>query len=648
MKNLAIFIFFLIIFNSSFAQNYQKIDSLKKLLLVFDELKIEQKIKNDILLALFDEYQQSSYDTALHYAKEGLKTTQEMNSKKLNLDWYSKMGILYKYHRIYNLSLNAYAKVLRNLRKTPNSDRFIGWTLLEVGNIYYILEDYKKAHDIYFETIKYFEKINDIFGKSVATSNIGLSNLEQNKFSEALLYFRKACFLNKKTNKNISLAYNYGHIGLTFNKLDQIDSADYYFQKALVLIDQEKSANSKADIQTMYTLSLLKMEKNDSAISVMSQAINSCDAQVEKQKLALYHQILAKAYAAKQDYKNALTVLLKSLDIDSRSVINTYKIKPYIDAAEYYFKLEEYKNAYIMLKKHNSLRDEIFNENVWENTYSFEKERTDSEKKYLIQDINIKEAEKKLLKLQIIAGISLIVFLSIFILLITKRNAMRKKANILLEEKNKLINDRNYELTLKNKKISDQNIELNFKQEQIKRLLQKYETQKHQSANYTTEHRNSKLTQNRDYFSLSNQIHEVILLHDKKLSSKQIEVVKKFEEIDDVFCNKEEMISVWSNLLENSINAISLLGKITIQIINNQDFITIKFIDTGIGIEKTEYENIFKPFVSYSKNAENKGLGLYIVKKIIEKHGGKISVESEPNIATCFKIELPKYQPVEI
>ena len=642
MKKLAIYILFFLTFNSSYSQNYQRIDSLKKLLLIFDELKIEQETKNDILNTLFDEYRKFNYDSALFYAQQGLKTTAAFETKKSNINWHSKIGILYKQYRIYNLSLNAYANVLKNLRQTQGNDRFIGWTLIEVGNIYFILEDLKKGTDIYNESIFYFEKINDVFGKSVATSNIGLSMLEQHKYSEALVYFRKACFFNKQADKYASLAYNYAHLGLTFTELGKTDSIEFYFQKSLSIIEQEGNKNYKADIQSMYAIALLKMQHNDSAINIMNQAITFCDTTIEPQKLALYHQILAKAYAAKRDYKNALATVLKSLEIDSRSVLNTYKIKPYIDAAEYYFELEDYKNAYIMLKTHNSLRDEIFNENVWENTYTFEKERTDTEKKFLIKDLNIKETEKKLLELQIIAGISLIVFLSIFILLISKRNTMRKKANALLEEKNKLINDRNYELTLRNKKISDQNIELSFKQEQIKRLLQKYETQEREISSPAMEYEDSKLIQNRDYHSIASQIQEVIILHDKKLASKQIEIIQELDTIEPFFCNKDEMISVWSNLLENSINAIFLSGKIKIQIIDNQGFVTIKFTDTGIGIEKSEYENIFKPFVTYSKNAENKGLGLYIVKKIIEKHGGKINVESEKNVATCFTIKLPK------
>ena len=239
---------------------------------------------------------------------------------------------------------------------------------------------------------------------------------------------------------------------------------------------------------------------------------------------------------------------------------------------------------------------EIFGDNVWENTYLFEKNRRDTEKELFLKDLNIKEAEKRLLKLQIIAGFILIVFMSIVIFLIAKRNKTKQRMNSLLEERNKITNERNYELTLKNKKILDQNIELNYKQEQIKRLLKKYVNKQDIEEEREPEHKpETKIIHNKKLSSIENQIQEAIMLYEKKL--KLIRIEKQFEEVPEFYCNKEEMISVWSNLINNSIFAIKTIGTISINISKNNKQIVIKFTDDGQGIDESEFENIFKPFV---------------------------------------------------
>jgi signal transduction histidine kinase len=63
--------------------------------------------------------------------------------------------------------------------------------------------------------------------------------------------------------------------------------------------------------------------------------------------------------------------------------------------------------------------------------------------------------------------------------------------------------------------------------------------------------------------------------------------------------------------------------------------------DNGIGISKENQEKIFDMFYRVSENSVGSGLGLYIVKEIVEKLDGKIEVESEPGKGTAFSIHIP-------
>jgi len=108
---------------------------------------------------------------------------------------------------------------------------------------------------------------------------------------------------------------------------------------------------------------------------------------------------------------------------------------------------------------------------------------------------------------------------------------------------------------------------------------------------------------------------------------------------------KQELMQVFVNLSNNSIHALldKKEKKINLKVeVQDKDFIKISFSDNGYGISKDRLHLIFTPFVTTKASTEGKGMGLYIVKRIIEKHKGKIWAESEgKDKGATFYIELP-------
>jgi PAS domain S-box-containing protein len=100
-----------------------------------------------------------------------------------------------------------------------------------------------------------------------------------------------------------------------------------------------------------------------------------------------------------------------------------------------------------------------------------------------------------------------------------------------------------------------------------------------------------------------------------------------------------------SNLLSNAVKFTPAEGSIEISSRQEGDLAIITVKDTGIGISEDGLENIFKPFVqiesSLSRTFEGTGLGLTLVKRYVEMHGGSISVESKVGNGSSFIIELP-------
>ena len=121
----------------------------------------------------------------------------------------------------------------------------------------------------------------------------------------------------------------------------------------------------------------------------------------------------------------------------------------------------------------------------------------------------------------------------------------------------------------------------------------------------------------------------------------KMEIQLSLTDCDNILGQPSELNQVFINLFVNALHACDSKGLLTIssQQINSNIVINIK--DNGQGIAEKEITKIFDPFYTTKPIGEGTGLGLPVSHGIIEKHGGKIDVESEINVGTCFKIILP-------
>ncbi len=110
-------------------------------------------------------------------------------------------------------------------------------------------------------------------------------------------------------------------------------------------------------------------------------------------------------------------------------------------------------------------------------------------------------------------------------------------------------------------------------------------------------------------------------------------------EIPPFFLDGELMERVMYNLLLNAAQASPAMGSITVKTRQVEGMVEIAVIDRGVGIPPKLIENIFNPF--YTTKSGGVGLGLAIVSKIVDEHGGSISVESEPGGGSVFRVYLP-------
>lgn len=139
--------------------------------------------------------------------------------------------------------------------------------------------------------------------------------------------------------------------------------------------------------------------------------------------------------------------------------------------------------------------------------------------------------------------------------------------------------------------------------------------------------------------SVTNGIDTVLTLYHNQLK-RGVEVSKNYQVVPEIFSYADELIQVWTNLIHNAIQAMNYNGRLAIAVFEQDKHIVVKIIDSGCGIPAEIENRIFEPFFTTKPAGEGSGLGLNIVKKIVDKHGGTIEVESKPG-RTVFQVWLP-------
>lgn len=156
-----------------------------------------------------------------------------------------------------------------------------------------------------------------------------------------------------------------------------------------------------------------------------------------------------------------------------------------------------------------------------------------------------------------------------------------------------------------------------------------------QNVLYLSKIENQSILTDKRRFNLTEQIRLVIVLLDQKLSEKQLEILFDSEEVF-VTGNEEMLKQVWINLLDNAMKFSPTGGTIEIRIQETGQGVTVKISDQGSGIPQNTKAHIFDKFYQgdASHATAGNGLGLAIVKKIVDLHGGSITVHSSDKGST--------------
>ena len=143
---------------------------------------------------------------------------------------------------------------------------------------------------------------------------------------------------------------------------------------------------------------------------------------------------------------------------------------------------------------------------------------------------------------------------------------------------------------------------------------------------------------------IKDTIETAIVLNGNKVKH-GIELKADLDDVPHTMCRPHELCQVWTNLVSNAVYAMGEVGTLTITLKCVKNNINVIIADTGCGIPEDIKTQIYDPMFTTKPVGEGTGLGLDIVKRIIDRHNGTLQMESQVGVGTTFTISIPVIEP---
>ncbi len=593
--------------------------------LALNRLGTLKKIKNEL-------------DSAMIYYNNSLVIFEELGNKKGIAKNYNDLGVLYKNYGTYEESYSYYSKAI-DIYKEIKEDYCLSETFMHLAILHKNIKRYNKAKHFYEQSYRLRKKINDIEGQ--ITLHIHLSKLEKLMldYDEALEHLNKAQNLNKETlNSKKAESEIYVNRGQVLDKKEKFSEAINYFEKGLKIKQEMGEEIAVASILNFIGITEIKMgheEKGLLKLIKVSDLLEKFNAHSQNVEVNYY---IATLYESRNDHKNANIYLRKYLEVKEK--LSNYEISKSLSQTNLELELE---------KKDRKLKEAEIEKQV--NTRNF-----------------------------LIAISSLVLIL---LILMYSRYRAGLKTSKLLQQKNDEIKLKNEELEqviyvashdIKSPLLNIQgfsqeiiriigeavedleNNNTKFELKRVKNTLESYILTYSQHIIRSSNKLNGLIERLLELSKVGNQ---ELLIEDLNMDDLVDDVKKSFEyqlkengiefkaeKLHDIRGDYFQISQVFSNLIGNSIKYQSQKNNKIIKIYSetNDQYNYYNFEDNGIGISPDKLKKIFDVFYQTNKEYDGYGLGLAIIKKIVDKHEGKIEVESEEGVGTKFIVKLPKRQ----
>lgn len=496
------------------------------------------------------------------------------------------------------------------------------------------------------------------------------------EIDKALGYYDKAIQYSDKAKNDTLKIWFYNNIGniYLYRKNDAKTGIEYYL-KSLEYADQFKEEASK--VLTKINLAWAYFQQNEYKKAI--ENVDFAEKNIELMKYpdteAYLNLLLGLKYSHLNNDELVEYHFQKAIEISKTNQLDSYLSDIHEEYARYLFKKGDYKNAFIQLDLHEEVKDRIFNsDNVKSINLTALKIELEESKRELVK-VNKERSlqQENLKKTKIITSLSLVfLLLMVFLLYMLYRNIIfRKKVNIYLEAKNKELNEAKEKAEeaskLKSQFISTISHELRTPLYGVVGITNMLADEHNELTD--SPHLKSLKFSARYLLSLVNDLLQINKIEENKVVLEngtmnledEIHMVaeslsfiatrnsnKIITEIDKsipeyIIGDKLRLSQILMNLVSNALK-FTQNGEVRIIVKlenTNGSHANIRFevSDTGIGIPQKDLAKIFDKFVQIDRKEDDyqgAGLGLSIVKKLVQIFGSEIFVESEEGKGTRF------------
>ena len=147
----------------------------------------------------------------------------------------------------------------------------------------------------------------------------------------------------------------------------------------------------------------------------------------------------------------------------------------------------------------------------------------------------------------------------------------------------------------------------------------------------------------REPIRVNDLLEETLKAMEREIEDRGIWVEREFaDEVPELHLDKGQMQQAFYNIMRNAIQAMTEGGILTVRIRVSDPAVAISFSDTGTGIQAEDLGMVFDAY--HTTKEEGTGLGLMIVQRIMQDHGGQIEIESRPKQGTTITLLLPRFE----
>jgi len=607
--------------------------------------------------------------------------------KSLNLKY--EAGIA----KAYLLMGNAYRNSGKNIESlesfTASMERFLklndsigiaeSWN--GIGLIHTNMGDYPLALEYFFKALDVFKRHKKDWEVSYVLMNIGRLYNIANELDKALEYTEQSLAIKRKLDKPAGLANVLNNLGVIYRKMGETDKALSLYNESLEI---QRSLNDKTGIaNALNNIGIIYHSENQSqkAVDFFTEALEIRKELGDESGVTMGLYNLGFMYSVIGNHNAALDYFLKSIEKAESIRDNNFRIRGYEATSEQYQKMGDFRKALLYYEKFHQLSDSLFNDNSKKQLIEIQtKYETAQREKELLRTRQVSMALGALLIM------SLAFFLSVYISHRKNRRVNRalKKQNKEIRQQKKRLEEAKREiqknLQLKELFFAAANHELRLPLNIIlgfTELLDSKTTDKNLKHYIESIKLNGKALQKLvdDILDLSsidsgnfklepepvNIQHlakDVFSVFQRRLSSFPVNLIVSQNSELDIWLSLDDVRirQIIYNLMEN---AMKFTGegeiKLTIQVIpeksNKTYTLSLVVEDTGIGIpedcQKLVFDTNYKTKPVSDMHRMGYGLGLQIIKKLVDCMGGNIHLSSNPEQGTRFEITLPAIFPDE-